>query len=166
MGQKKPIIVIDLDGTILDITERWYVLHKDLAQFFGFDPLKKKEYLSFKRSHISERGILKKNCVSSYTIDRYVKKRLTYIESKKYLAYDKPKKRVINTLKVLTKRFSLLLVTKRKYKKRCLEQLKQLAIDSFFDKIIITEGVSKQNFFKRHMPKAKMKILKQRLKIH
>lgn len=79
--------MFDLDGPILDVSERYYCLYRDILTELGSKPLTKKQYWQYKRQRISEKRILA--CSQSEEhVKEYFQRRESNIESIKYLKKD------------------------------------------------------------------------------
>ncbi len=150
MDETKNIIFFDLDGTLLDIDERWYQLHTDLARYYSFSPLPKKKYIEAKKNMISEAEILKGINISQNKIHAYIKKRLASIELQRYLLLDKVKSGVIALLTKLSRRYKLVLITKRKKRRNCLAELGRLKISCYFSIVLTTQGEKKYTIIKKY----------------
>ncbi len=150
MGKNKNIIFLDLDGTLLDIDDRWYQLHLDLAAYYCFNPIPKKKYLLYKKNRIDEKKIIKETNIDPKKIHLYIKKRIVSIELWKYLVLDVVKPGVIKLLRKLSRKYRLVLITKRKKLKNCLAELKKIKLVDYFSKILITQGEAKYTIIKKY----------------
>lgn len=152
-------IYFDLDGTILDVSERYYQIYSHILSKNGCDIVSKETYWDAKRKRISEEEIL------GYTnatrlVEIYHARRSELIESNEYLAYDSIHlgfKAVVSYLK--KKKYPLVLVTLRKSRENLLQQLKQLGIDKYFN-VVLSSGLDenprwkiKYNLIKKHQNK-------------
>lgn len=138
------IIFIDLDGTLINSQDRWYRLHLDLSVKFSYCPLSKKAYISSKiKKGIKEEEIMKGTNIRLGNIFDYTKQRVEIIENIEYLKEDKVKPGVYEFLDRKKDSYYLVLVTKRKNKENCLEQLDWTNLKQYFDQVKIAEGFSK-----------------------
>lgn len=129
-------IYIDLDGTILDISERIYRVYKHILQKHNKKFLLKNDYLKLKRKRIPIEEILKKT--GSEDIFRQFKREWEKeIESHYYLDLDSLSYSKRNTLLYLKNHYRLVLVTLRKYPRRLFTQLKRKKIDKIFNKTLV-----------------------------
>jgi len=133
-------IFLDLDGTILDVSKRYYNVHNDLMKSLKLTPMKRNEYLQSKRNKIPERDLV--GSKDPRTIERYLTRRSRLIESRRYLRLDEPFSGVLKTLAKIGDENHLILVTLRKSRRNLKEQLKKLEIASFFDQIPTFRGRS------------------------
>jgi|GEM_PF-1754738 len=135
--------IFDLDGTLIDITERWYRLHVACATECGMRPLERSSYISKKREGIGEREIMQEEGVDPDQLERYLSRRLERIEEREFLKYDRVVPEVQRLLRAWRARGALVLITRRKDERLCMEQLRRLKLDSYFDRIYVTGGKEK-----------------------
>lgn len=132
-------IFFDLDGPILDVSERLYLLYKDLLSSYGCLALSKEDYWNFKRDQIPEKEILQKTCKSDIFTD-YSSKRLKLIENIEYLKLDKVVKGAKETLEQLKNDYELVLVTNRSCIDKLSWELQYFDIKEYFDTILVAPG--------------------------
>jgi len=149
MAKSNKLIFIDLDGTLIDVSQRWYSLHVDLSHRYEYKPLPKSAYLNLKRAGIKESLIIGKTAIAPEVIGKYTQKRIELIETTDYLKKDELKAGALQFLEKLSKVAILILVTKRKNKVTCREELARLDIARFFSKIIIAGTLSKSQSIRR-----------------
>ena len=143
--------VFDLDGTIIDITERWYRLHVDLAREHQLPPLEREAYISLKRDGIPEMEIMK-NRGRRERVAAYIAKRQEYIEHPRYIAYDSLVPGIDMVLTAWSRRGDLLLATNRKNRGLCLAQLDQFAIASHFVQVVLGGAGGKASAISEQVP--------------
>lgn len=134
---KAKTIYIDLDGTLLDVSERLYRLHKDSISTFRFAQLQKEEYMKLKRQGMKEKEIIERK-YNKNIFEKYNTIRLRNMEKKHYLDFDKMFFRNINILRELKKGQELILVTNRKSKSSFFKQFKKFNLDGLFDKVLFS----------------------------
>lgn len=139
-----PVILMDLDGTLLDVSERWYRVHHDVAETMRFRPLEKRNYLDQKRDGVPESDIIGQSDIDRHLIPDYLQKRAALLESQEYLRFDMLKSSALRALENLSRAYPLVLVTKRRERQNCLEELRAFCLENFFQEIIITESLSKK----------------------
>ena len=145
----KPIIFFDLDGTILDVSERIYRVYSDILKKHDQKALNKKEYLRLKKSKVSVKDILERTKAENILND-FKKEWLENIEKIKYLDMDKLDYSKRNFLNILRKKYCLILLTSRTKKNSLRDQLKKKKLDIFFDAMIACpEGRDKSDILKR-----------------
>lgn len=131
-------IFFDLDGTLVDASERLYCLFCDLIPECTFT---KEEYWDLKRNKINHKNILlKKFNYSEKEYFEFEQVWLAKIETKEYLFKDKLKKNVDKILKILYKNNNLYIVSARQSKINAINELERLNIIDFFKEIFITEN--------------------------
>ncbi len=126
-------IFFDLDGPILDVSQRYYSVF--LAICKGNTQLSKEEFWDFKRKKVSWPEILKE-ARSDVGEKEFMKYWMRRIEMKKYLILDKIQPYTKSTLNSLRKKYILYLISLRQSKKNLLWQIKRVNIDKYFKKIM------------------------------
>jgi phosphoglycolate phosphatase-like HAD superfamily hydrolase len=130
------VFVFDLDGPLLDVSERYYRLYRDLVSAQDLSPLPKATYWRLKRRRVPEEAIFRRSGGTKNEEMEYAQLRLSRIESKAYLQYDKMWVGVPAMLRYLHRRALLLLATARR-RHRLLEwQLGKLRIRSQFHRVL------------------------------
>jgi phosphoglycolate phosphatase len=129
------IIFFDLDGPLLDVSERYQTLHRDLLYGMGVIPLAPKVYWERKRKRCPEAAILEELGISELE-PLYSRKRLEFIESDSYLAHDRLWPWTSSVLTALTARYSLILVTVRSNRAALERQLTRLNVQRFFNDVL------------------------------
>jgi len=127
-------IFFDLDGTLIDVSKRYYFVHKKAALVIGKKSLSFKEYWQKKRKKIPENKILNIDSESSQ-FKQYKKIRIKLLESSDTLKLDVPFKDTRRILDSLSKKHKLYLITLRRNRSNLHTQLKQLKLNKFFSKI-------------------------------
>ncbi|MBS3115386.1 HAD family hydrolase [Candidatus Woesearchaeota archaeon] len=140
---KNKIIYIDLDGTVLDVSDRLYFFYKNFMN--GNKKLKKNSYWNFKKIKISEDAIVRKTCSDEGFIKKYIKQRKKFLEAEKLLKHDKLIKSSIVAIKKFKKNNKLILLTARSMKSNLFKELKRMKILNFFDKVLSSNAVSKKD---------------------
>ncbi len=125
----------DLDGTILNVSDRYYYLYKDILSNAGFDFLGKEAYWQAKRDATPESEILKLSGAEAFYQDYYTW-RMSLIENDYYLSLDIVHEGVIRALEYLSMRFKLILVTLRSSRIALDDQLKRLSLSQYFIDIL------------------------------
>lgn len=132
------LIFFDLDGPILDVSEKYYRVYADILSLHGFNHLPKSEYWTAKRQKISDSEILARTEASSL-IEEYQLKRKRIIESDKYLKYDIVQKNAVQVLKKLSTKTPLVLVTLRSFHNQLSKELLNFGLTEYFH-AILTSG--------------------------
>ncbi len=130
-----PTIVFDLDGTILDVSRRYYALYSQLLAEKGHVPLSEDEYWTRKQMdspipHTDSPG--------------YVSKFRTHIEDEKLLALDTPFAGIHDVLTSLSLYITPYLVTLRHDREALLTQMTNLKLSIWFpQERILTPSLEK-----------------------
>lgn len=124
-------IFFDLDGTILDVSNRYYNVYKDLVCAFGGDPLSRNKYWDLKRNRKSNADILSLSNIQK-NIKKYNLLFQKNIEKEKYLSLDKKNEKIDEILEILSKQFNLYIVTLRRSRVNTIKQLDRLNILKYF----------------------------------
>ena len=139
-------IIFDLDGTLIDSSERMYRLFQRLIAESIFT---KEEYWSLKRNKVNHRIILEKY-FPNYDFDTFEKAWLSMIELPEYLEMDKNYPDTIDVLNFLKSENNIILLTARQSKKELYSELERLNIINYFDLILVTETrYSKEKLLER-----------------
>jgi phosphoglycolate phosphatase len=133
-------LFFDLDGTLLDSSDRLYRLFQDLTPE---SKLTKKEYWDFKKNKKNHRYILKNVfCYNEAQIAEFENKWLGLVETEKYLDMDAPVANVLEMLNELKNAATLYIVTARQSRSRALAQLQKLGLQKYFKDILVTENIT------------------------
>lgn len=130
-------IYFDLDGTLIDVSGRFYRIYCDLLAMFNCkSKLSKDEYWQLKREKCPEEEIVRRTC-KNIDIQKYRELRMTFIESPKYLKYDRPFSYTFDVIKKLKTNHRLIIVSLRESYEKTEMELDHLGMKSFFDKILV-----------------------------
>ena len=125
----------DLDGTILDVSQRLCFLYKDMVNLLGGKALPPKIYWEMKREQTPEDFIAKESNIQD--VPRYIELRREKIESPEYLKYDELIPNVVDSLLELREDNEIILTTLRKSKEILHEQLHKFKIGTLFSKVLV-----------------------------
>lgn len=128
-------IFVDLDGTLLDIIDKYYAVYSVILNDDGCRPLDIETYWKMKREGFANVEILLKG-KCSLSVDIFQEQFAKLIEEPEYLRLDKLKPGIKDFLKVLSEIGELMLVTLRKNRTTLLEQLRSLDIERYFKGIV------------------------------
>src|SRR5687768_14996422 len=106
------LLFFDLDGPLIDVSERYQILHRNLLEEMGVTPLAPAMYWQRKRKRFPEVTILKELGASEFE-PLYSRRRLELIEADSYLAHDRLWPWTIPVLTTLAAHYALILVTVR-----------------------------------------------------
>lgn len=129
--------IFDLDGTLIDSSERMYRL---FCELIPESTLTKEEYWSYKRDKVNHKKLIEM-LYPHIPFDVFERKWMQLIEADTYLCMDQNYADTIEVLSLLYDRgHELYLLTARQYKDGLLKELTRLGIIDFFDCIMTTEG--------------------------
>jgi len=135
-------LFFDLDGPILDVSERYFEVYCECLKKTSFIPLSKDNYWNKKRQKISEVEILavapKTELTNIYTINR---KKL--IEDPVFLEYDKVWTALLPTYERLFHEIPSVLVTLRNKPEHLHQQLRNLTINSWFCRVLSNPAIER-----------------------
>ncbi len=132
-------IAFDLDGTLVDVSERDYRIYCDILQKLGYKPVSKEVYWPLRRDVTDIHNILAlSNLVSSEDVDTFLEQRKALMEEWDYLSIDKLFEDVVDTLSYLKKKYRLLILTKRYKTKETEKQITELGLRQYADVKIVT----------------------------
>jgi phosphoglycolate phosphatase-like HAD superfamily hydrolase len=132
-------IFFDLDGPILDVSNRLYKLYIDLLKTYDCEVLSKEAYWELKRNKVPEESIVKRTC-NFNIFDEYNKKRLELIETIDYLQLDNVVDGADKALEELKIKNKVILVTNRKHFDKLCWELKYFNLEKHFDAILAAPG--------------------------
>ena len=132
-----PILFFDLDGPILDVSPRYVTLHNALLEEFGLRGMDAGLYWQRKREVCSEEKILEQIGVRDRAAE-YVRRRLELIETRPFLACDRPWPWTASVLTSLMEHHALVVVTARAQRGALVDQLKKLDLLQYFQEILST----------------------------
>lgn len=129
-------IFFDLDGPILEVSGRYFYVHKQICRILGIKlKVNRKIYWESKRRGLRLEDILGVNDIA--LISRYKKLWLDNIEKKDALLKDRVFPYAYKVLDYLAKKYRLSLVTLRKNHQGLKEELKKLKLAKYFNDIIV-----------------------------
>lgn len=138
----KPVIIFDLDGTIIDVYERYYSVLCDYLHSIGRDTalLTLKDYIRLKKELGKDHLIVNKVLNVNLDINEYVLFKSFFLEDAAYLKKDKLIGDVPYRISVLKRRgFKVILLTQRKNRNALFNQLSDFGIETLFDSVIVPD---------------------------
>lgn len=134
-------IFIDLDGPILDVSEKYYQVYRSVVLTLGGRPLGKNRYWHLKRNKFSLPKLLEMSAIYGDKNTLLFKSHwLSLIERKAFLAYDKPWPHIKGLLRCLKNRYRLVLATLRRRKPNLDWQLERFELGSYFNLVLCQNG--------------------------
>jgi phosphoglycolate phosphatase len=133
-----PTVFFDLDGPLLDVSERYYRVYAFILQEQGFRPIEKERYWELKRQTVPEREILALSRAEQM-LDGYIARRLALIESDAFMMFDRLQAQALSVLRRLKQFHSLVLVTLRSRREQLEKQLQRLGLLHLFT-VVLSSG--------------------------
>jgi phosphoglycolate phosphatase len=131
-------IFFDLDGTLIDISGKYYRVYADLVGTYNGDSLSRSAFWRHKRNKIPACELLTKSALPSVNADQFSDKFANSLESKKYLTYDRLFPFAHRCLTSLIKHgHTLHLVSARHNKKDTLEEITGMGLTKYFTSIYV-----------------------------
>jgi len=131
----RPYFFFDLDGPILDVSNKYYQVYKFLMEKYGHEPIDKDLYWTLKRKKEPVDQILSLSGAEDQ-LDRYRAERVSLIETDTYISYDKLQPNIMDTLTKLAQKYTLILVTLRGSRPALLSELERLDLIRQFESIL------------------------------
>lgn len=128
-------VYFDLDGTLIDISNRHYLVYKNAVLHFGGKPLDKKKYWQLKRNKTCWSKVLFHSDLDNNNIETFLGYFINNIEKKSFLKKDTL---FANSMEILNRVSGIsdcYLVSLRRNKKNLFEQLDWLGIKDIFKDI-------------------------------
>ncbi len=133
------ILFFDLDGPILDVSEKYYRAYADSMRSLGCTFLAKNDYWNLKRSKVPDEEILRKTS-GQHLVGRYQALRNGCIETDPYLALDTVWKELYETYDMVFRMHNAVLVTLRTYPEKVIQELNDLDIAQWFTRVLVCMG--------------------------
>lgn len=127
-------IIFDLDGTLLDSSERLYRLFQELVPE---SHLSKDQYWNLKRNQLSHQIILSRY-FQGHDFNEFNLQWMKHIEDENYLMMDFVFDDTVYVLRYLSRKANIILLTARQYEKRLVSELQRLNIKDYFNMILTT----------------------------
>lgn len=151
------LVVFDLDGTLIDMNERWYQLHLDATQAQGLPNLDKKTYIAAKRAGQAETAILQQISTDIANIEAYNQQRIAWIEDRQYLDYNQPFEGALEAIEAWSKVGPMYLMSKRKSNENFHWEVDKKGLSGLFEQCIPTGGREKLPVLQEHFSPAELK---------
>ena len=141
-------IAFDLDGTLIDISQRDYKIYSDIIVKFGLIPVPFKRYWELRINKTDIHDILSMSKFDFNNFDQFIDFRSQSMETLEYLQLDEIFKNVKQTLQLLVLDYNCFIVTTRQNRKNTLIQLYNLKLEHFFSEIFVTSENKELSFIK------------------
>jgi len=125
------MFIFDLDGTIFDVSEKYYHVYVQSLASAGGDVLSKQEYWDMKRKKITDQDLLAKT-QSQHCLEKYQQSWNLLIEDKNFLKYDEVWKELTSVYQQVFEHHPAILVTLRRSPQLVHWQLQDKGILSWF----------------------------------
>ena len=147
LSEKISTIYFDLDGPLLDVSQRYYFVHRQICKQIGLkSSLSKSKYWRQKRAKAPLYSILKLR-KSDPRIHNFKTKWLQEIEQESVLSLDKVFPFAKEILRQLARKYCLILVTLRRNASTAQREIRHLHLERYFQKTVIVaqEGTQSHN---------------------
>ena len=134
-AQRPPTLVVDLDGTLLDVSARHHHVYSTVCTSLGGVPLARAGYWHLKRRRTSWTDILAQSDLSDDRVAEFEAKFIELIEEPESLGFDVLFPDTIPVLTRLAATFRVTLVSLRSSATALRAQLAVFALTPFFDAI-------------------------------
>lgn len=132
-------IAFDLDGTLIDISERDFRIYADILTELGYEPIEKKQYWPLRREKTDIHSIL---ALSACTADKYVAcfldSRAKRMEESSYLSLDTLFDDVLPAFSKLKQNYNLVILTRRLNETNTVEQYHRLGLKKYAELMIVS----------------------------
>jgi len=135
MNERAAILYLDLDGTLLDIREKYHRLHCRIALDLGRQPLPRGTFWARKRRGIALEGLLPGWDEAARA--EYSRRWLAEIELPLYTRFDRLVPGARESLLRLAPKFELVLVTLRRDGQELRRQLRRLGVGQLFSRLLV-----------------------------
>lgn len=158
-------LYLDLDGPILDVSERYYRTHQSIIRASSAAPLSKSAFWELKRARTSTRSILARSGAAAVSEDDYRRGWLERIESWDYLLLDRVFPGVEPLLKIWKDQHRLVLVTLRQRADLLMAQLECFGLLQFFSDVLSASPhdqpgwKTKQRLIESHAPNLQLGVI-------
>lgn len=136
MAQAQLKVFFDLDGTLLDVSERNYRVYSELVAEFGGTPMPKDVYWDLKRKKTKWPVLLPKSQLSPNLEDAFLESFIPRIEAIEYLRLDVLFPDSLSVVAALAARYSCDLVSLRRNAANLEEELAWLNLRPHFTKVL------------------------------
>lgn len=149
------IIIFDIDGTLLDMDERWWQLHVDMTRANGLPCLQRDAYIAGKKAGRTEREMMVEVSDNYDAVESYIKARVDHIEDKPYLSVEKIYDGVKELLAAAREKYEHIhFVTMRRRKEDLLWQMNVCGLDVYADEIVSAWPEKKHDYIAHRYNKA------------
>jgi phosphoglycolate phosphatase-like HAD superfamily hydrolase len=132
---KTKTILLDLDGTLLNIRNRHYIAYKITIESMGGKPLPLQEYWHLKRAKVSHNSLLIQSSVSEKCIDTFTRLFSETVENPEYFSLDEVFPWTKKTLQNLSDYATLRIISFRKNQQTITKQLTSFNLSGYISTV-------------------------------
>jgi len=136
MNEDPPVLYFDLDGTLLDIREKYHRLHRRIATDLGRDPLPRSVFWARKRRGATLEALLPD--WEEAARREYARRWLGEVELPLYTRFDRLVPGARHALVRLAREFELVLITLRRDGRELRRQLRDMGLDQLFSRLLVS----------------------------
>jgi len=129
-------VFLDLDGTLLDVSERNYTVYREVTLALGGQPMDKTTYWELKRKKTKWPVLLPKSGLDPAIEPEFLGKFIPLIESPDYLKLDRIHPEALAVVAALADRSACYLVSLRRNETNLLKELEWLELRPHFTKVL------------------------------
>lgn len=134
--RKLSSLFLDLDGPLLDVSERYYRVYREIIEGLGGSSLRREDYWRHKRAKTALGEMLRLSGVSRREAGCFRKQWLQHVEEKRFLLYDRVWPGASKILAKLSRSYELILITLRRSPANLGWQLKRLGLGGYFSGLL------------------------------
>ena len=132
-------IAFDLDGTLIDISERDFRIYADILTELGYKPIDKAQYWPLRREKTDIHFILAlSGCTSEKDVDCFLDNRARRMEESIYLSLDTLFDDVMPVFSKLKQNYNLVILTRRLNETNTVEQYHRLGLKKYAELMIVS----------------------------
>ncbi len=128
-------VYVDWDGPIVDVRERYYQAHRDVAVRYGLPEMEPEHYWAQKRLRLGPGEILGHG-VTDEVAQQYEAERRELIEAEQFLQYNTLQPGVTVALAALAARFDVVVVSLRNYPDRLQAEVDRLGVRRYVKAVL------------------------------
>lgn len=132
-------IAFDLDGTLIDISERDFRIYADILTELGYKPIEKKQYWPLRREKTDIHSILALSaCTADKDVACFLDSRAKRMEESSYLSLDTLFDDVLPAFSKLKQNYNLVILTRRLNETNTVEQYHRLGLKKYAELMIVS----------------------------
>ena len=132
-------IAFDLDGTLIDISERDFRIYADILTELGYKPIEKKQYWPLRREKTDIHSILALSaCTADKDVACFLDSRAKRMEESSYLSLDTLFDDVLPVFSKLKQNYNLVILTRRLNETNTVEQYHRLGLKKYAELMIVS----------------------------